>query len=209
MSAMLRSQLRPLLGQVCPFKCASLACKYSSDAPNEGKDLDQTTQQQLSQDRKIEIRRQKPGDRPILQRPEDYLANYQAWRRQLPHEEDPSALTYSPDPRDRHHPRKPTNHGMGFSSDYLAWATRKLDFSRVGLMEYFSHVFYRQEKERQKFNPMRHGILGPDLAAAHFITFRGGRVKFVGHTEWWLDKDNLPPKYEEGYLIEKIDASCK
>lgn len=56
---------------------------------------------------------------------------------------------------------------------------------------------------------MRHGILGPDLAAAHFIIFRLGRVKFCGHSEWFTPEqaDKLPEKFDENWLVQKIDAT--
>lgn len=63
----------------------------------------------------------------------------------------------------------------------------------------------------QRFFPERHGILGPDLAAASFLVFRGARVKFHGkvgwHTQTEDDDTGLPCKYEPGWLLEAIDAT--
>lgn len=63
----------------------------------------------------------------------------------------------------------------------------------------------------QRFFPERHGILGPDLAAASFLVFRGARVKFRGkdgwHTKTEDDDTGLPYKYEPGWVLEAIDAT--
>ena len=216
MSAMLlRSQLRTIFVQIYPISCTISNCKYSTDVPSKKNDnfsestiKTKTTNVKSDHDNTIEIRRQKAGEKPVLKKMDDFVANIESWKTQLPHEEDPSILTHNPDPRDRYH-KGPTNHGWGFSSDYIVKVSKRWDFSQEGIAEWARQHFYKQNKEKQKFNPMRHAILGPDLATAHFITFRGGRVKFVGHTEWWLENNNLPNSYEDGYIIEKIDASCK
>ncbi|XP_053203144.1 distal membrane-arm assembly complex protein 2-like [Panonychus citri] len=60
----------------------------------------------------------------------------------------------------------------------------------------------------QKFNPKRTGILGPDLAASHFITYRGGRVKFVGSDTWVSTDIVLPKVMDTAFKVERIDASA-
>lgn len=54
-------------------------------------------------------------------------------------------------------------------------------------------------------------MLGPDLAAAHFIVFREGRVKFHGHTDWVFsnedDEYDLPVFKTEGFLLQEVDFS--
>ncbi|XP_030749634.1 distal membrane-arm assembly complex protein 2 [Sitophilus oryzae] len=61
----------------------------------------------------------------------------------------------------------------------------------------------------QHYIPERHQILGPELAAAHFIVYRGGSVKFHGQEEW-IKADNgkyeLPSMYQEMYL-ERMDCT--
>ncbi|XP_064483810.1 distal membrane-arm assembly complex protein 2-like [Ornithodoros turicata] len=63
----------------------------------------------------------------------------------------------------------------------------------------------------QRYIPERHGILGPDLAAAAFLLHRGASVKFVGKEEWYKKKEDeetgLPIRHEEGWNLEAIDAS--
>uniref|UniRef100_A0A131XX70 ATP synthase subunit s-like protein n=1 Tax=Ixodes ricinus TaxID=34613 RepID=A0A131XX70_IXORI len=76
----------------------------------------------------------------------------------------------------------------------------------------------RQEKQilhrrlsNQKFYAERHGILGPDLAAASFLVFRGAAVKFHGKDDWYRKAEDgstgLPQSYEEGWRVEAVDAS--
>lgn len=63
----------------------------------------------------------------------------------------------------------------------------------------------------QKFFPERHGILGPDLAAASFLVIRGASVKFRGKDGWYKKTDDddtgLPCQHEPGWVLEAIDAT--
>merc|ERR1712098_80900 len=64
--------------------------------------------------------------------------------------------------------------------------------------------------ESQLFLPSRLKALGPDLSAAHFLCWRGCRVRFKGHTHWTsVEKGTLdiPATYVPGWHIEAIDAS--
>lgn len=53
--------------------------------------------------------------------------------------------------------------------------------------------------------PERHLILGPDLAAAHFIVSRGGAVKFL-HDDLWHKMDD-----KSNYILPagKVEGSKK
>lgn len=68
----------------------------------------------------------------------------------------------------------------------------------------------KQERYLQQFIPERQQILGNDLAAAHFLVHRGGRVRFCGQQEWIMaDKEgnfNLPNKFVSGMFVEAIDC---
>lgn len=61
-------------------------------------------------------------------------------------------------------------------------------------------------KERAEF-------LGPELATAHFLCFRGGKVRFHGQEDWITqdpDSDmltSLPKFYVESYKVEAADCS--
>ncbi|XP_067009404.2 distal membrane-arm assembly complex protein 2 [Anabrus simplex] len=63
----------------------------------------------------------------------------------------------------------------------------------------------------QGFIPERHEILGNDLAAAHFIVYRNGSIKFCGRTDWVKQNEeeeyDLPEKYVPDLYVEAIDAS--
>ncbi|XP_068082635.1 distal membrane-arm assembly complex protein 2-like [Anabrus simplex] len=52
---------------------------------------------------------------------------------------------------------------------------------------------------------------GNDLAAAHFIVYRNGSVKFCGRTDWVKKNEeeeyDLPEKYVPDLYVEAIDAS--
>lgn len=70
-------------------------------------------------------------------------------------------------------------------------------------------------KHHQQFLDERLQILGCDLAAAHFVVYRGGAVKFVGQSSWIKDDqkknqeydDELPNMYKPEYVLEAIDLS--
>ena len=59
-----------------------------------------------------------------------------------------------------------------------------------------------------RFVAERHGILGPDLATAHFLVMRGAMVKFVGRNTWFKkDKAGntyLPNQFVPGMHLEAI-----
>ncbi|KAF6205668.1 hypothetical protein GE061_019841 [Apolygus lucorum] len=65
----------------------------------------------------------------------------------------------------------------------------------------------------QAYIPERHQTLGSDLATAHFIVYRKGKVKFVGQKGWFeLNEETqrcteLPVRYTRGWYLEALDAS--
>jgi len=53
--------------------------------------------------------------------------------------------------------------------------------------------------------------LGADLATAHFLVHRGGRVKFRGD-DYWTERNEkgsyqLPNKYDPHYVLEAVDIN--
>ena len=54
-------------------------------------------------------------------------------------------------------------------------------------------------------------VLGPELAAAHFVVARGGAVKFEGREHWFVKDANnnysLPRRNVGNLFVEAIDAS--
>ncbi|CAG7718465.1 unnamed protein product [Allacma fusca] len=112
-------------------------------------------------------------------------------------------------------------------TDQIAFMQQDLDFRIPAIKRYFAKVNEEWEIKLQKYNAQRNAVLGDDLAAAHFIVFRKGRVKFVGQDNW-VDKyrtdqeqeENeldlpdmqfdlcvLPTAYDPNYLVEAIDAT--
>lgn len=71
----------------------------------------------------------------------------------------------------------------------------------------------KQEKTiiMQTYLPERSQRLGCELAAAHFIVFRGGAVKFFGENRWIKADDfgnySLPEFYDGNKFLEAIDCS--
>lgn len=102
-------------------------------------------------------------------------------------------------------PEKPSN---------VIWVSLKskkeTDFSVGNISKWFTHKKTEYNKHVQRFIPERHEILGADLATAHFIIHRDGRVKFKGNT-YWTKKDekgsyDLPNQYDSRYILEAVDA---
>lgn len=122
--------------------------------------------------------------------------------------------------------RKPISEQEGYWKSKLALFASK-EFSG-GLLRLnpanfkyinFGKVQLRKSIEKLKFDQQfierRLYILGSDLAAAHFVVFRGGAVKFANQSEWIRDDekknneydDNLPNSFNPDYILEAIDFS--
>lgn len=88
----------------------------------------------------------------------------------------------------------------GFSTDFYAMMHNKYDFSIQGFKRKLKFYIQLREKYNQRYIAQRHGILGlilsihlshnffnyllslklgPELATAHFVCYRGGKVKFM------------------------------
>lgn len=90
-------------------------------------------------------------------------------------------------------------------------APKETDFSIVNIMKWYKHQKVEYAKSSQEFDPQRHNILGADLATAHFILFRGGRIKFKGNTHW-IERGKkssyeLPITYDPNYSLETVDVN--
>lgn len=97
------------------------------------------------------------------------------------------------------------------------------DLSRLNPKNFSIHGFktwlHKKQREKlcfeQRYILERHRSLGNDLAAAHFLVFRGGAVRFVGQNEWIKDDDSkqeeyddkLPNKFEPLLYVEALDFS--
>lgn len=93
--------------------------------------------------------------------------------------------------------------------DVMTSLQQPRDVSVKGVKDWFQERRDKMEQSMQAYIPERNEILGKDLAAAHFVVYRGAKVRFVGHTEWAkLDEDDeydLPRFYDEKYKVEAID----
>lgn len=93
--------------------------------------------------------------------------------------------------------------------DVMTALQQPRDVSVKGVKDWFKERRDKMEQSMQAYIPERNEILGKDLAAAHFVVYRGGKVRFVGHTDWsQLDEDDeydLPKFYDAKYKVEAIN----
>ncbi|EFN80890.1 distal membrane-arm assembly complex protein 2 [Harpegnathos saltator] len=85
------------------------------------------------------------------------------------------------------------------------------EFFLGNLRNWFNYKKRKIDKESQKFIPERHEVLGANLATAHFIAHRGGKIRFKNSDFWVeLNKDgtlNLPNVYDPHYIVEAVDVN--
>jgi len=110
------------------------------------------------------------------------------------------------------------------ASSFTKWLTPDIKFSPPRIMNYdwsmksifswYKHKRVEFHKYNQRYIPERVKSLGSDIAAAHFVVYRGGAVKFRGQDNFiqWTDKKqeyctNLPTNYDANYFVEAIDIS--
>lgn len=95
----------------------------------------------------------------------------------------------------------------------LSWNADTFSFENIGRV--INQKVHDYEIFQQRFIPERHQQLGNDIAAAHFIVYRGGGVKFYGTNQWIrcnnknLDDydSNLPKGFAPNLYLEAIDLS--
>lgn len=85
-----------------------------------------------------------------------------------------------------------------------------IDFSPSALKKLYQKNLEKKERFMQQYMPERQDILGNDLAAAHFLVHRNGKVRFEGEPQWHqIDKEGnytLPDRYVHGLFLEAIDC---
>ncbi|XP_032674069.1 distal membrane-arm assembly complex protein 2 [Odontomachus brunneus] len=85
------------------------------------------------------------------------------------------------------------------------------EFKIGNLKHWYNYHKTLTKKKNQEFIPERHETLGSNLATAHFIVYRGGKVKFKNSDFWVeLNKDgtsNLPNKFDPYYILEMVDVN--
>ncbi|KHJ46900.1 zinc finger, C2H2 type [Trichuris suis] len=101
--------------------------------------------------------------------------------------------------------------GMTFETSHYYSRFRYLDLHPRTLKLYEEYQMLITHQYDQRFIPERHLLLGPDLAASHFIVHRGGAVKFVGDDRWHRMNAKgeyfLPGRQIPDLRVEAIDAS--
>lgn len=88
------------------------------------------------------------------------------------------------------------------------------DWTMKSIYSWYKRKRTEFHKYNQRYIVERVKALGSDLAAAHFVVYRGGAVRFQGQDNFirWADKKeeyciNLPETYDPKYFIEAIDIS--
>ncbi|XP_054732609.1 distal membrane-arm assembly complex protein 2 [Anastrepha obliqua] len=94
------------------------------------------------------------------------------------------------------------------TSDYIIMMQKPINLSPSALKKWWRKRKERIEKHMQQYVSERHEILGPELAAAHFLLYRGGAVKFVHERNWMRANDDgefdLPKKYHPAFKVEGL-----
>jgi len=113
------------------------------------------------------------------------------------------------------------------NTDVLCTLQADIDMRPHNVRRWYANMIVEEEAKSQAYNPKRNSILGNDLAAAHFVVFRKGKIKFLGQNEWVttyrkdakpgteeedlpvmaFDLCNLPTKYDPRYRVEAIDCT--
>lgn len=88
------------------------------------------------------------------------------------------------------------------------------DWTIKGIYSWYQRKRVEFRKYNQRYVADRVKALGSDLAAAHFVVYRGGAIRFRGQENFirWTNKKeeyyaNLPETYEPNYYVEAIDVS--
>lgn len=96
---------------------------------------------------------------------------------------------------------KPSEIFFGTAFQYEKW-----DTSIHGFKSAAKRLKQKFERMEQVYDPKRVEALGPDLAAAHYFTFRGGIVRFIGDNLIFDRKgySRLPTRMDKSFLLEAI-----
>ncbi|ALC44786.1 CG4042, partial [Drosophila busckii] len=94
------------------------------------------------------------------------------------------------------------------TSDFILMMQRPIDLSPKNMKQWWNKRQTKIERHMQQFIPERHKILGAELAAAHFILYRGGAAKFVNDPRWHRANEKgefaLPNKFDPSYKVEAL-----
>ncbi|KAJ8983762.1 hypothetical protein NQ317_006094 [Molorchus minor] len=99
----------------------------------------------------------------------------------------------------------------GSNRKLLKLLQTSIDLSPSSVRKWLEKKKYEREAQMQSYIPERHQMLGNELAAAHFIVYRGGAVKFFNEDIWIKADDNkeysLPSQYEPDKHLQAIDCT--
>lgn len=93
----------------------------------------------------------------------------------------------------------------------LKFLQSPIDVSPAGIKKWWAKKQETKTILMQHYIPERNQTLGNELAAAHFVVFRGGAVKFYTEDKWikadeW-NQYSLPVHYEAEKVLQAIDCS--
>ncbi|KAG6448144.1 uncharacterized protein LOC115442191 [Manduca sexta] len=94
--------------------------------------------------------------------------------------------------------------------DFLYALSQLPNITIEQIKEWWGNLKTIQEIENQKFLPKRVAVLGPNLGALHFFTYRQAAVRLKDKREWIMGDMttlNLPQQYEDGYFVEAVDCT--
>lgn len=93
--------------------------------------------------------------------------------------------------------------------DFMTSLQQPRDISVQGVKNYFQKKSDQMEQQMQSYIPARNEMLGTELAAAHFVAYRGGKVRFVGATDYEkadeIGEYAMPTLFDEKYKVEALD----
>lgn len=99
----------------------------------------------------------------------------------------------------------------GINVDIVHSLQKPINLSPKAIQQWYKRWSSAKAVFDQSFLEDRVAALGCELAAAHFIVYRGGRIRVKGSEEWiTMDKggyDNLPRHFTPGFFVDSIDAS--
>ncbi|XP_055856641.1 distal membrane-arm assembly complex protein 2 [Episyrphus balteatus] len=97
---------------------------------------------------------------------------------------------------------------MEQTADYITMMQKPINLRPSAVKAWWERRKERTERFLQQYVSERHEQLGNELAAAHFIIFRGGSVKFLHEKEWKKSDEegeyNLPTKFHPAWKVEAI-----
>ena len=89
----------------------------------------------------------------------------------------------------------------------------KVKFSPAGLKKAWNEYQWDKLLLSQVYLPQRAEAVGAEIAAAHFVCFRGGKIRFYGQSDWTVkdpednEMSHLPRFFDPSYKMEALDCS--